>query len=155
MKSRVQSYIYIISILVLLGSLFLLKGNISHFLSGIQTKNNTDTKHEAIADTIARRYNYNRNGSDYQLTFLEFGATICHACKLMEKVLDEVRGRYTGKVNAVFVNVTLPESKDIVKHFGIVTIPAQILLDKNGKEYFRHEGYISADDLSKQFVIQE
>lgn len=155
MKARVQSYIYVISILVLLGSLFLLRGNISRFLSGMQVKNSTTEKNEAIADTIARRYNYNRNGSDYQITFLEFGATTCHSCKLMEKVLDEVRERYVGKVNAVFINVTLPENKDIVKHFGIVTIPAQVLLDRNGKEYFRHEGYISAVDVSEQFEIRE
>ena len=69
MKSRIQSYIYIISVLVLLGSLFLLRGNISRFLSGIQTKNSTDIKHEAIADTIIKRYNYNRNDNDYQVTF--------------------------------------------------------------------------------------
>lgn len=155
MKSRIQSYIYIISVLVLLGSLFLLRGNISRFLSGIQTKNSTDIKHEAIADTIIKRYNYNRNDSDYQVTFLEFGATTCHSCQLIEKVMEEVRERYSSKVNTVFINVTLPANKDIVKYFGIVTIPAQILLDKNGKEYYRHEGYISADDLSKQFFIRE
>ena len=154
MKSRVNSYIYIISILVLLGSLFLLRGNISHFLSGMQSKNSTDIKHEAITDTIAKRYDYDRNGNGYQVTFLEFGATVCHSCKLMEKVMDEVHERDSGKVNVVFINVTLPENKDIVKYFGIVTIPAQVLLDKNGKEYFRHEGYISADDLGKQFVIR-
>ena len=65
--------------------------------------------------------------------------------------MEEVRERYSSKVNTVFINVTLPANKDIVKHFGIVTIPTQILLDKNGQEYYRHEGYISADDLSKQF----
>jgi thioredoxin 1 len=32
-----------------------------------------------------------------------------------------------------------------------VSIPAQVLLDKNGKEFFRHAGYYSSEDLIKEF----
>jgi len=33
-------------------------------------------------------------------------------------------------------------------------IPTQVFLDKNGKEYFRHEGYFPKDDLVKVLKMQ-
>lgn len=35
---------------------------------------------------------------------------------------------------------------------GVGTIPTQILLDKHGKEFFRHSGYYSASELEKEFL---
>lgn len=155
MKARIQTYLYIVAAFLLLGGLFLSRENISNLLAEMQTKRVAKEKKEAMADTIAKRYNYKQNKQNYQVTFLEFGATTCHSCKLMEKVMDEIRKQYTGKVNVVFVNVTRPESKELLEYFGIATIPAQILLDKNGKEYFRHTGYISTEDLGKQFRLTD
>jgi len=33
----------------------------------------------------------------------------------------------------------------------ILPVPMQILLDKEGKEFFRHYGFIPADELEKEF----
>ena len=92
-------------------------------------------------------YNYSANGFNYEITFLEFGATSCSACKRMESVLEEIRKKYPTHVNVVFLNVLKPENQDLMKLFGIAAIPTQVLLDKNGKEYFRHTGFISTPDL--------
>ena len=35
------------------------------------------------------------------------------------------------------------------KKYGIRVIPTQVFLDKDGKEYFRHEGYFPKDELVK------
>ena len=45
-----------------------------------------------------------------------------------------------------------PQNQQLMKFFGVSAIPTQILLDKTGVEYFRHSGYISFDDLNKQFT---
>ncbi|MDZ7738087.1 MAG: thioredoxin family protein [Bacteroidales bacterium] len=65
--------------------------------------------------------------------------------------MDEIGQKYAGKVNVVFVNVLLPENQDLMKYYGIAAIPTQVLLDKKGRDYFRHTGYIPADDLEEEF----
>lgn len=99
---------------------------------------------ESYIDSL---YNYEKNNSGYEITFLEFGAKGCSACKRMEGVMEQIRQKHAGKVKVVFINVLLPESQELMKYYGIAAIPTQILLDKQGMEYFRHTGFISADDL--------
>ena len=65
--------------------------------------------------------------------------------------MSELRAKYPQKVNVVFLNILLPENQNLMKYFGVVSIPAQVLLDKNGKEFFRHSGYYSSEDLIKEF----
>ncbi|VAW22986.1 hypothetical protein MNBD_BACTEROID01-2382 [hydrothermal vent metagenome] len=40
----------------------------------------------ALGDSL---YNHSVNGLNYEITFLEFGATGCSACKRMESVMDK------------------------------------------------------------------
>jgi thioredoxin 1 len=99
---------------------------------------------------IDSAFNYAKNGQSFRLTFLEFGAN-CPACKRMEAVMAEIRAKYPQKVNIVFLNILLPENQNLMKYFGVVSIPAQVLLDRNGKEFYRHSGYYSSEDLIKEF----
>ena len=103
---------------------------------------------EALVDSL---YNYPDNGQPYKITFLEFGAKGCSACKRMEKIMEQTRSAYSSKVNVVFYNVLKPEGQNLMKMYGIAAIPTQILLDKQGKEFFRHTGFISFDELSPNF----
>jgi thioredoxin 1 len=103
---------------------------------------------EALVDSL---YNYSKNGAEFEITFLEFGATGCSACKRMESVLEEVRSKYPNRVNVVFMNIMKPESQILMKYYGIAVIPTQILLDGEGKEFFRNSGFISTGDLEKEF----
>jgi len=95
-------------------------------------------------------YNYSKNGLSYEMTFLEFGAKGCSACKRMESVMSDVRAKYPNRVNVVFLNVMLPENQRLMKYFGIAAIPTQVLLNKEGKEFFRHTGYYSTEYLIRQ-----
>ena len=103
---------------------------------------------EALADSL---YNYTKNGGVYEITFLEFGATGCSACKRMESVMDEVREKYPDKVNVIFLNILKPECQVLMKYYGVAVIPTQIILNKEGEEIFRHSGYISSEELAKIF----
>ena len=84
------------------------------------------------------------------MTFLEFGAKGCSACKRMETVMSEIRAKYPNRVNVVFLNVMLPENQRLMKYFGVAAIPTQVLLNKEGREFFRHTGYYSTEELNKQ-----
>ncbi|MEN6618134.1 MAG: thioredoxin family protein [Rikenellaceae bacterium] len=98
-------------------------------------------------------YNYPKNGLSYQVTFLEFGAKGCSACKRMETVMSEIRAKYPSRVKVVFINIMIPENQRLMKYFGIAAIPTQVLLSKEGQEYFRHTGYFSMEDLIKKLTL--
>ena len=55
-------------------------------------------------------------------------------------------------MNVVFHDVWTDVGQPYAKQFGIRVIPAQVFLDKNEKEYFRHEGFFPSDQL---FLILE
>jgi thioredoxin 1 len=114
-----------------------------------QVSNELKSNIEIFIDTS---YNYTKNNSGYKNTFLEFGATNCRACKQMETVLSEIRAKYPNSVKVVFINITKAENQDLMKYFGISVIPTQVLLNKEGKEYFRHCGFFSSKELEKYFT---
>ncbi len=103
---------------------------------------------DALIDSL---YNYTKNGSQYQATFLEFGATGCSACRKMETVMSEIETQYPRTVNVIFLNVLKPENQNLMKYYGIAAIPTQVLLNRDGKEYFRHSGFISTEELKIHF----
>ena len=100
----------------------------------------------SAADSIEYAFNYHNNQKPYLLTFVEVGSTGCIECKKMEKVMDSVRNSYSESVQTVFYHVR--NNKKMTSHFGVTTIPVQILLNDHGKECFRHTGYFAYKDLS-------
>lgn len=103
---------------------------------------------------IDSMYNYEKNEQSYQITFLEFGAENCSACRKMVKVMDEIEKKYPREVKVVFLNILFAESQDLMKYYGIASIPTQVLLDKKGVETYRHTGYISMEVLLKEVNIE-
>ena len=84
-----------------------------------------------------------------QITFMELGSTRCIPCQKMEKVIEEVKKNYPKKVNTIFHDVWTKEKEHFADDYHIDAIPTQIFLDKNGKEFFRHEGFFPYEDLKK------
>jgi thioredoxin 1 len=71
----------------------------------------------------------------------------------MEPVLEEIKNSVKPKINVVFLNIMHPENLSMMKYFGISAVPMQILLDKNGKEFFRNYGFISTEELHTKFCL--
>jgi len=69
----------------------------------------------------------------------------------METVMEEVKNDYPQTIQVVFLNILQMENQTMMKYYGVVAIPTQVLLDKNGEEFFRHTGYISYSDLKQHF----
>jgi thioredoxin 1 len=80
---------------------------------------------------------------------VDLGATTCIPCKEMVPVLDEVKKAYKGKAIVKIIDVN--DSPDEANKYGIRVIPTQIFLDKEGKEFFRHEGFYSKENIVKIF----
>ena len=151
MVKKILPWVVFVLLFVLLIVGFSIKDSMNNYLSGLMQK---QASHEIIQSgslLVDSLYNYSTNGLQYEVTFLEFGATNCSACKRMESVMEEISSKYQKRVNVVFMNIMKPENQNLMKYYGIATIPTQVLLDKNGEEFFRHSGFISATKLESQF----
>ncbi len=149
-KKIVPLLMVIISIAVLFG-LYIFKDKIIELSSLSFQGQLSYTERTAEGAFIDSVYNYSLNGELFSYTFLEFGATGCSACRKMEAEMERVRIQYPAKVQVVFINVMQRPNQSLMKYFGIAAIPAQVLLDREGKVFFTHTGFISAEELSKQF----
>ena len=83
------------------------------------------------------------------VTFVELGSVRCIPCKKMQPIMKEIEQEYAGKVKVVFHDVWTPEGKPYSQKYGIRVIPTQVFLDKDGKEYFRHEGFFPKEEIVK------
>ena len=149
---KYRGYISVVLILVLFCSLVLFRDTLIRYASRNMTDRMEQSEKNAVGDSLSALYDYSTNKKSYEYTFLEFGSVGCHSCRQMEDVMETIKQEYGSRVNVVFVNVSLKKNRDFVDYFGIATIPTQVLLDKNGKEFFRHSGFLSTEDLSKHFV---
>jgi len=76
---------------------------------------------------------------------VDLGSTVCIPCKMMAPVLVELGKEYAGRMRVEFIDVNT--NPDAGKPFDIKLIPTQIFLDANDKELWRHEGFISKQDI--------
>lgn len=81
-------------------------------------------------------------------TIVEFGATGCVPCDRMQPILDNLRKKFPGKLNVVFVHVR--EEQILAARYGIQSIPVQVFFDAGGKEVFRHVGFYAEKEVLKQ-----
>jgi len=149
-KDIIRVFLAVLTVLCIV-SLFLLRNKLTKYASDTLIAQNTPELNKKVTLQVDSLFNYTKNNSGFVVTFLEFGSTGCSACKKMEKVMEEIRQTYPEKVNVVFYNITLPENHEIMKYFGISVIPTQVLLDKNGKEFFRNSGFISSKEIMHYF----
>lgn len=92
-------------------------------------------------------FNYTKNEKDYQYSLLQFKSSGCNSCKRMEPELENIRQAKGEEVNVVVLNIMNPNSRNVMKYFGISAVPTQVLLDKQGNEIYRNYGFVSAQDL--------
>ena len=83
------------------------------------------------------------------VTMVDLGANECIPCKMMVPVMEKVKKKYQGKAVIVFIDVW--KNKEPAKRFGIRAIPTQIFFDKEGKEVFRHEGFMGEAEIDRVF----
>jgi thioredoxin len=83
------------------------------------------------------------------VTFVEIGAARCIPCKAMQPIMKAVAEEYKGQVKVLFYDVWTQQGKVDAEKYNIRIIPTQVFLDKNGKEYFRHEGYFPKEEVVK------
>jgi thiol-disulfide isomerase/thioredoxin len=147
----IGNYAFLFIIILFLVALFVFKGSMNTLISKKMKEQAGENIKKSMAMYVDSAYNFQNNNEGYRITFLEFGATGCSSCRMMEKVMEEVKSKYPSEIKVQFLNVLLPVNQDMMKYFGVAAIPTQVLLDVSGKEVFRHTGFFSFDDLNKEF----
>jgi len=74
------------------------------------------------------------------VTLVDLGAKKCIPCKMMAPILEELEKEFQGRAAVLFIDVW--ENPNATEQFGLRVIPTQIFYDAQGKEQFRHEGFL-------------
>ncbi len=87
----------------------------------------------------------NKAHKEGKSVMLELGSVGCIPCEQMKPVMEKLRRNYAGKLEVIFVDVR--KDREIGRRYGIAMIPTQVFLDKKGKEFHRHVGYYSYEEI--------
>lgn len=82
------------------------------------------------------------------VTMVDLGARSCIPCKMMAPILEKLEKIYAGRAAIIFIDVW--EDRGKAREFGIESIPTQIFYDKNGKEVYRHQGFLPEEAIIAQ-----
>ena len=69
---------------------------------------------------------------------------------MMAPILKALEKEYKDRASIVFIDVWQKENKKYVERFKIQSIPTQIFFDKEGKEVYRHVGF-----LDKKSIVEK
>ena len=83
------------------------------------------------------------------VTMVDLGAGACIPCKMMAPILVKMEKQYAGRAAVVFLDVWKDPAP--AERFGIRVIPTQIFFDKQGKETYRHEGFLGEEEIVRRF----
>ena len=81
--------------------------------------------------------------------FIDLGADGCLPCKLMKPILRKLQSEYAGSLIVEVIDIH--KNPSLGKKYNVRFIPTQIFYDKNGKELYRHTGFMSKKDILKTF----
>lgn len=80
---------------------------------------------------------------------VDLGADKCIPCKMMAPILEGLKEEYEGRLQVEFIDVW--KDPKAGRQYGIRVIPTQIFYDTDGKEFYRHVGFFSKEDILKVF----
>ncbi len=76
---------------------------------------------------------------------LDLGSTTCIPCKKMAPILEELSVEFADRFVVEFLDVR--ENVKAAEPYGIRIIPTQIFFDRQGRELYRHEGFMGREDI--------
>lgn len=82
------------------------------------------------------------------VSMIDLGAKKCIPCKMMAPILTKMETEYRGRAAIVFIDVW--ENRAQASRFGVRSIPTQIFFDEEGKEQYRHVGFMAEKDIAAQ-----
>ena len=82
---------------------------------------------------------------------VDLGSKSCIPCKRMAPILKDLKAKYEGKAEVIFIDVK--EDRAASFKYKITLIPTQIFFDTAGTEVYRHIGFFPADSIIAHFKV--
>jgi len=82
------------------------------------------------------------------VTMIDLGRDKCLPCKMMAPIMEKLEKQYRGKAAIILIDIA--KDYDRAKRFTFRAIPTQIFFDKEGKEVYRHVGFMSEEAIVEQ-----
>jgi len=80
------------------------------------------------------------------VTMVDIGAKSCIPCKMMIPIIEGLSREYEGRAAIAFIDVW--KYPDEAPKYRISTIPTQIFYDAEGRERYRHEGFMDKKSIA-------
>jgi len=81
------------------------------------------------------------------VTLVDIGASTCLPCKMMLPILKDLKEEYKGRAAVIFIDIWDQANKGKAESFKVMSIPTQVFYDKQGKEVYRHVGFLDKDSI--------
>ena len=82
------------------------------------------------------------------VTMIDLGAEKCIPCKMMAPIMAKMEKQFEGKAAIVFIDVW--KHNEQARRFRIRAIPTQIFFNEDGKEVYRHVGFMDEKAVINQ-----
>ena len=82
------------------------------------------------------------------VTLIDLGKKTCTQCKMMAPILEKLEKKYKGRAAVVFIN--LLDDPEQQYRFRLKALPTQIFFNPEGKEVYRHTGFMSEKAIIEQ-----
>ncbi len=82
--------------------------------------------------------------NDSSVAVVDFSATWCGPCKMLEPVIEELSDEMSDQAD--FFSADVDENSEICKDFGIQSVPTVVVM-KNGQEVGRSIGFLPKETL--------
>lgn len=140
-------------VLIALIILFFRKDKLTCFVTNYMLRYNSAVVVPNDSIKFFSQFDYVNRQTNYELTVVELSGNGCKPCLRMDTVLRKIAKVYAGKVKIITYKLVNDSAMVIAKYFGVNVIPTQVVLDKSGKEVFRHTGFLSEKELTS--IIKE
>ena len=84
------------------------------------------------------------------IKLLDFWASWCMPCKMMQPVFEELKKEYQGKIE--FIEINVDENPTEAQKYGVMSIPTYIVI-KDEKEVGRRVGFTPKAEMIKLLSV--
>jgi len=138
---RKQNVLIVAALIIIIIAVVLIKSSI----------NQTGKKSESQLTIEDSKTNLQDQSTKKLPLLIDLGRGTCKACKMMLPILEELKEEYKGR--AIIKIIDIRYEPEQARFYKIRLIPTQIFFDANGKEVYRHEGFM--DKLTIKKKLQE
>ena len=94
---------------------------------------------DALDDSLAKAK------KEGKVVMLELGSVGCKECEKMKLVIKKLRTEFAGTLEVIVIDVR--KNKIAADTYDVFFLPTQVFLDKDGKEFHRHYGFYSYEEI--------